>query len=158
MEEAAPSIEPAAVELDVEGKIGGVKVLGKVDLIDTDGRVVDVKTSARRPSGIAPDYAFQLATYRQIAPGANGEARLNTLVKTKTVPAHPAILSGGRSGSEGNPRPVPVGPGGNPERALLSKSAIDAVQPTELRVLATMRARIRRDGRRILTLNRGRLI
>jgi CRISPR/Cas system-associated exonuclease Cas4 (RecB family) len=85
MEEAAPSIEPAAVELDVNGEIGGVKVLGKVDLIDTDGRVVDVKTSARRPSGIAPDYAFQLATYRQLAPGANGEARLNTLVKTKTV-------------------------------------------------------------------------
>jgi RecB family exonuclease len=85
MQEAAPSIEPAAVELDVEGEISGVKVLGKVDLIDTDGRVVDVKTSARRPSGIAPDYAFQLATYRQLAPGATGEARLNTLVKTKTV-------------------------------------------------------------------------
>ena len=85
MEEAAPTIEPTAVELDVEGEIGGVKVLGKIDLIDTDGRVVDVKTSARRPTGIAPDYAFQLATYRQLAPGANGEARLSTRVKTKTV-------------------------------------------------------------------------
>jgi hypothetical protein len=46
---------------------------------------VDVKTSARKPSGISPDYAFQLATYRRITPGASGEARLDTLVKTKTV-------------------------------------------------------------------------
>jgi hypothetical protein len=85
MDEAAPAIEPAAVELDVEGRIGGVKIVGKVDLIDTEGRVVDVKTSARRPTGIAPDYAFQLATYRRLAPGSTGEARLSTLVKTKTI-------------------------------------------------------------------------
>ena len=85
MDEAAPYIEPAAVELDVQGEIGGVQVRGIVDLLDVDGRVVDVKTAARKPSGIAPDYAFQLATYRQIAPGASGAARLDTLVKTKTV-------------------------------------------------------------------------
>jgi PD-(D/E)XK nuclease superfamily len=71
--------------LDVAGEIGGVRVRGKVDLLDEEGRVVDVKTAARKPSGIAPDYAFQLATYRQITPGASGEARLDTLVKTKTV-------------------------------------------------------------------------
>jgi hypothetical protein len=85
MDEAAPWIQPAAVELDVTGEIGGVRVRGKVDLLDEEGRVVDVKTAARKPSGIAPDYAFQLATYRQITPGASGEARLDTLVKTKTV-------------------------------------------------------------------------
>ena len=85
MEDAAPRIQPAAVELDVAGRIGGVPVRGKVDLLDVHGRVIDVKTAARKPSGIAPDYAFQLATYRQITPGASGEARLDTLVKTKTV-------------------------------------------------------------------------
>jgi PD-(D/E)XK nuclease superfamily len=85
MDEAAPWIQPAAVELDVAGEIGGVRVRGKIDLLDEDGRVVDVKTAARKPFGIAPDYAFQLATYRQITPGASGEARLDTLVKTKTV-------------------------------------------------------------------------
>ena len=83
MDEAAPWIQPAAVELDVTGEIGGVPVRGKVDLLDEDGRVVDVKTAARKPTGISPDYAFQLATYRQITPGATGEARLDTLVKTK---------------------------------------------------------------------------
>jgi hypothetical protein len=85
MDEAAPWIQPAAVELDVAGEIGGVPVRGRVDLIDEDGCIVDVRNSARKPSGISPDYAFQLATYRQITPGASGEARLDTLVKTKAV-------------------------------------------------------------------------
>jgi hypothetical protein len=85
MDEAAPWIQPVVVETDVAGEIGGVPVRGVVDLLDEEGRVVDVKTSARKPSGVSPDYAFQLATYRQITPGASGEARLDTLVKTKTV-------------------------------------------------------------------------
>jgi hypothetical protein len=85
MDEAAPEIQPAAVELDVTGEIGGVAVRGRVDLIDEEGCMVDVKTAARKPSGIAPDYAFQLATYRQITPGVSGEARLDMLGKTKTV-------------------------------------------------------------------------
>jgi hypothetical protein len=85
MDEAASWIQPAAVELDVAGEIGGVPVRGKVDLLDEEGCIVDLKTSARKPSGISPDYAFQLATYRQITPGASGEARLDTLVKTKAV-------------------------------------------------------------------------
>jgi hypothetical protein len=79
MDEAAPSIEPAAVELDVAGTVGGVHVRGKVDLLDVHGRVVDVKTAASKPSGIAPDYAFQLATYRQITLGASGVLLTNAL-------------------------------------------------------------------------------
>ena len=85
MEEAAPTIEPAAVELAVEGQVAGVQVRGRIDLMDIEGRVTDVKTAARRPSCVSPDYAFQLATYRQITPGASGVARLDTLVRTKTV-------------------------------------------------------------------------
>jgi hypothetical protein len=85
MDEAAPWIQPSAVELDVTGEIGGVPVRGKVDLLDEEGVVVDVKTAARKPSGISPDYTFQLATYRQITPTASGGARLDTLVKSKTV-------------------------------------------------------------------------
>ena len=85
MDEAAPYIQPAAVELDVSGCIGGVLIRGRVDLLDVNGRLIDVKTAARKPSGVAPGHAFQLATYRQITPGASGEALLSTLVKTKTV-------------------------------------------------------------------------
>ena len=33
MDEVAPAIQPAAVELDVAGEVGGVRVCGKVDLL-----------------------------------------------------------------------------------------------------------------------------
>lgn len=85
MDEVAGTIQPAAVEQDVSGEIGGVRVRGRVDLVDTEGRIIDVKTAARKPTSVPPAYAFQLATYRQLTPGASGEARLDTLVKTKTV-------------------------------------------------------------------------
>jgi RecB family exonuclease len=84
LEEVAPEIRPAALEQQVIGEIGGVKVRGFIDIVDVAGTIVDVKTAAKSPSGIASDYAFQLATYRQILPGANGKARLDTLVATKT--------------------------------------------------------------------------
>jgi len=61
-----------------------VHVQGWVDLLDVEGRIIDIKTSARRPSTIEPDYRFQIATYAQLLPGATGEARVDTLVKTKT--------------------------------------------------------------------------
>jgi len=85
MDEVAPTVEPAAVELDVEGSIAGVAVRGRVDVLDVEGRLIDFKTASRRPTCVAPDHAFQLATYRQITPGASGEVRLDSLVKTQTV-------------------------------------------------------------------------
>jgi hypothetical protein len=85
MDEVAPTVEPAAVELDVQGEISGVAVRGRVDVLDVEGRLIDFKTASRRPSCVSPDYAFQLATYRQITPGASGEVRIDSLVKTQTV-------------------------------------------------------------------------
>ena len=85
MDQVAPMIQPAAVELDVQGMIAGVPVRGRIDLMDVEGRLVDIKTASRRPSCVPWDYAFQLATYRQVTPGASGEARLDTLVKTNSV-------------------------------------------------------------------------
>jgi hypothetical protein len=89
MDQCAPLIEPAAVEMRVQGEIGGVRVQGWIDLLDVNGRIIDLKTSARKPSGIEPDYKFQIATYTQLTPGASGEARLDTLVKTKA----PALIT-----------------------------------------------------------------
>ena len=83
MTEVAPDIDPAAVEIRVTGEIGRVHVQGWIDLVDVDGRVIDIKTAARRPSGIDPDHRFQIATYTQLLAGASGEARVDTLVKTK---------------------------------------------------------------------------
>jgi len=85
MADAAPSVQPKAVELPVEGMIAGVRVHGIVDLLDMEGRIVDFKTAARRPAGITPDYSLQLTTYSMITPGSSGSCRLDTVTKTRTV-------------------------------------------------------------------------
>ena len=85
MDQVASTIEPAAVELHVAGPIAGVAVQGYVDLLDMDGRIIDLKTAKKKPSGIRPDYRLQVATYKQLAPGASGTVKLDTLVKSKTV-------------------------------------------------------------------------
>jgi RecB family exonuclease len=83
LEQVAPEIRPVKLEQKVTGEVGGVRVQGWIDQVDSDGRILDVKTAEKSPSGISGDYAFQLATYRQILPGANGRARLDTLVNNK---------------------------------------------------------------------------
>ena len=89
MDDMAPTIDPAAVELKVEGEIAGIKVRGWIDLLDVEGRVIDIKTAKAKPSSIEPMHKFQVATYAHLIPGASGEGRVDTLVKTKT----PQIIS-----------------------------------------------------------------
>jgi hypothetical protein len=84
VDEVAPTVDPVAVELHTEGEIGGVKVQGWIDVLDVEGRIIDIKTAARKPSRIEPGFRFQIATYAQLTPSATGEARLDTLVKRKT--------------------------------------------------------------------------
>jgi len=84
MEEAAPRIDPAAVEMRVEGVIAGVKVAGYIDLLDVNGCVIDIKTAKARPSSIHPMHRFQVATYRYLTTLAQGSGRIDTLVKTKS--------------------------------------------------------------------------
>ncbi len=84
LEEVAPEVQPAAVEMPVSGTVAGVNVRGFIDVIDTNGRIIDLKTAAKTPAGVAADYAFQVATYRQLLPQASGSAQLATLVCTKT--------------------------------------------------------------------------
>lgn len=85
LEQAAPGIQPAAVELPVEGEIGGVKVRGIVDCLGSDGTIHDFKTAGKRPSRFPANHRLQVTTYAAITPGANGSARLDTITKTKTV-------------------------------------------------------------------------
>jgi RecB family exonuclease len=84
MDEVAPGVEPAAVELRVEGEIAGVRVQGWIDVLDVEGRIIDLKTAKVSPSGIEPMTKFQVATYRHLTPGAAGTGRVDTLVRTKT--------------------------------------------------------------------------
>jgi len=83
--EAAGPLLPHAVEQTVQGEIAGVKVRGIVDLLDTEGRVIDFKTASKRPNGLSAEHSLQLTTYAMITPGASGLCRLDTVTKTKTV-------------------------------------------------------------------------
>lgn len=84
MRDRAPSIQPAAVELDVAGEIGGVAVRGRLDVLEVDGTIVDFKTAGRKPGAhLTMDQAFQAATYAMLEPRASGLVRIETLIKTK---------------------------------------------------------------------------
>jgi RecB family exonuclease len=87
MEQVAPRIQPAAVEMHVAGLIGDVAVQGYIDVMDVNGDVIDLKTASKKPSGISPGYRAQVATYAMLAPGASGRARLDTLTKSRTCTA-----------------------------------------------------------------------
>jgi RecB family exonuclease len=84
MLEAAPAIHPKEVEIEVQGLIGGVPVRGRVDILEENGTIRDIKTSSRKPDGISGRNAMQLAIYAAITPGASGQVAIDTLVKTKT--------------------------------------------------------------------------
>jgi CRISPR/Cas system-associated exonuclease Cas4 (RecB family) len=61
-----------------------VKVRGIIDIIDDDGRIIDIKTSSRRPSKVSSDHAFQLATYTHLlGQEVSGATRIDSLVATK---------------------------------------------------------------------------
>jgi RecB family exonuclease len=81
--EAAPAIQPAAVEEKVEGTIAGVRVQGRVDVREENGTIRDIKTACHRPAGVSAAHRFQLATYVQITPAAANTACVDTLVKTR---------------------------------------------------------------------------
>jgi CRISPR/Cas system-associated exonuclease Cas4 (RecB family) len=84
LREAAPQIQALAVEVPVSGEIAGVKVRGIVDILDAEGRIIDIKTASRKPSKISGDHAFQLATYATLlADSVSGKTRIDSLVSTK---------------------------------------------------------------------------
>jgi len=97
MEQCAPRIQPAALEVHVTGKIGDVPVQGFIDLLDVDGNIIDLKTKKQKPSGIDPGYRLQVSTYAMLEPRSNGRARLDTMTKTKTVGWYPQTLEIGAS-------------------------------------------------------------
>jgi hypothetical protein len=84
MEQVAPKVQPAAVELHVTGTLGGVKVQGHVDLLEADGTIRDLKTAKTAPSKISGHNMLQLSTYEQLCPGASGKVVVDTLVRNKT--------------------------------------------------------------------------
>jgi putative RecB family exonuclease len=72
------------IEVPVEGNIAGVPVRGRIDMLDDQGRVIDLKTAAKSPSGVPHRQRVQLATYKKLVPGCFGECQVITVVKNKT--------------------------------------------------------------------------
>ena len=83
--EAAPLIRPAAVESRVAGSIGGVKVRGYLDLMDSERRIIDTKSALKPIKGISHDHRLQLTSNAMITPEASGLCRLDTVTKGRTV-------------------------------------------------------------------------
>jgi RecB family exonuclease len=91
LEDLAPLVTPAliddtpAVQMPVEGEVGGVPVRGYVDVLDVDGSIIDLKTSKRRPAGISADYRLQLATYDRLAGVGARQGQLHYMIRTKRI-------------------------------------------------------------------------
>jgi hypothetical protein len=72
------------LELSMKGVLGGVTINDILDVINTAGKIHDVKPAKQTPSPIDPIYRLQVATYSRLAPNASGLVQLDTLVKNKT--------------------------------------------------------------------------
>ncbi len=92
---AAPSIEPEKIEHEVSGKIGGVAIHAVIDIVTTDGMVIDIKTARQRPNGMRPDQRLQVTTYAMLDQPANEShtVRLDVLTRTQT-PAYVQLKTG----------------------------------------------------------------
>jgi RecB family exonuclease len=130
--EAAPAIEPAAVEVPISGKIAGVPVRGIADIVTMDGTVIDIKTASRKPSVLAADHALQLATYAALIPGASGETRIDTLVGTKEPQLVRIEHTPGEAGRCLAEKALPAGRGGHRQRVVLAQSQLEPLQPPVL--------------------------
>ena len=62
-EQVAPTFEPVAVEQRLEADIAGVKVTAVLDVVDSEGRVRDTKTSKRKPAQTDLDESLQATIY-----------------------------------------------------------------------------------------------
>jgi CRISPR/Cas system-associated exonuclease Cas4 (RecB family) len=92
---AAPSIQPDKIETQTSGTIGGVPINGIIDIVTTDGTLIDIKTAAKKPNGISANHRLQMITYAMLEQPANEShtVRLDYLTKTKT-PAYVQLKTG----------------------------------------------------------------
>jgi CRISPR/Cas system-associated exonuclease Cas4 (RecB family) len=92
---AAASIEPEQIEMQITGQIAGIVVNAVIDIVDTSGMIVDIKTAAKKPNGISASHMLQVTTYAMLHSPADEShtVRLDYLTKTKT-PAYVQLKTG----------------------------------------------------------------
>ena len=97
-EAVLPPIQPVLVEEPVQFRVGGIPYSGIIDLADSKGRVMDWKTTKRRPTNTAGLQVLQMTGYavgyRQLTGERESEVVLQHLVRTQ-VPQHIPVASGG---------------------------------------------------------------
>ena len=127
LEEAAPSVEPIAVELYLEGTINGVMVHGFLDVLDLSGCVIEIKTARAKPSNINPIHKFQIATLPPFVTSSDRNGPRRYARQDQITPTHPAVIFDYGTGIAGNRHPVSTGSGPDALRRLLSEPAVDDV-------------------------------
>lgn len=86
--EVAPTVQPLAVEQKVEVELGDTKLLGFIDVIDSEGYIRDTKTASKTPSADEATKSLQLTAYslayRVLYGGDEAGVKLDYLIQTKT--------------------------------------------------------------------------
>ncbi len=86
-----PQIRPAAVEVPIDFTLGDVPMVGRVDVVEVDGTIRDLKTSKRKPSHHDLDASLQATAYWEAVRQLGGEPPstviFDYLVQTKTPAA-----------------------------------------------------------------------
>lgn len=106
-EKAAPKSDPAEVEAEFEKEIAGVKVIGRLDVVDRDGLVRDWKTSGRKPVATDVMASVQTEIYSHVR---DAGVVYHYLVDGKTgVAAHDVPVVGKNSALAAKLAPATVG-------------------------------------------------
>ena len=98
-EEQAPDYQPVQVEeyVRIELPNHSRDIVGVIDLVDDQDRVVDFKTAGKKKSQGAADNSTQLTIYAAAHKSATGrdasEVRLDTVVRTKTKTSRSVVTS-----------------------------------------------------------------
>ena len=86
-----PHIRPAAVEVPVDFTLGDVPMVGRIDVVEVDGTIRDLKTGKRKPSLHDLEASLQATAYWEAVRQLGGEPRstvvFDYLVQTKTPAA-----------------------------------------------------------------------
>jgi CRISPR/Cas system-associated exonuclease Cas4 (RecB family) len=86
--EVAPTIQPLMIEEKVEVDFDGIKLLGFIDVVDSEGYIRDTKTASKAPSPGEADKSLQLTAYSAAYRALNGfeetGVKLDYLIQNKT--------------------------------------------------------------------------
>lgn len=96
-EEVAPTVQPLLVEQEIQFLINDIPYSGFIDLVDDTGRVRDLKTTKRKPSGRS-DYTLAMTGYavgyRQLTGQIETGVTLDYIVRTQKPYYYPATTNG----------------------------------------------------------------